>query len=475
MCRTSGSGDIEPVDANRGVPLIRLGGTAVTPGSGNYLIAEASELLKKTRAISYGIQLTTDTNCLLFLGPEITPGVRAITGKTAPVMADPYAFVGTGGGFPPLARCLHLQVPGGYRLDVQPDGYRWPVPEDLHFDIPELGAELKRFIVKNGSFDLRADYAGKVVNIIGDTAEAWSINLPEIPSVLDVHSPDMGSDVLKIVSDLYSAGTPDAGPPQIIFGDALKKAAEILSMLQNFIPDPGSGVPPLNIHLSPPTQGDPALHLEIGMRFPIANTDGSAIDTGLGKFRGELGLGTEIQVGLGGFGGRIFFNVKGELQQPLLPKLLYVGGSLFLEISIDQDGKPTVRLITSAVASIGGELIPALIAVEGSASYGYMLDTSGSPFTPGVALGLEIRAKLVSGLVGVRFRADAVVGITPVGNKALIARDLLIAGQFTAHLSVVAAWVFEKSFDKTLHFEQTIPAVVASAIMIYTGTVPVPI
>jgi hypothetical protein len=472
MCRVSGS-DVKPVDPQRGVPLVRRGGTKA-PASGNYRIAEPSDLLTTSPATAYGMQLSTDTNRLLFLGPEITPGVRAITGVDSPIMADPYALVGTGGLFPPLARCLHLQIPGGYKLDVQPDGYRWATPGDIHFNIPEL-PDSKRFVVKGGPFDLRADYAGKKVKIIADSAAPWSINLPQIPSVLDVHTPNLGTDILKIVSDLYSPGALDTEDSQLIFGEALLTAKDIITMLQGFMP--GSGVPPLEIKLSPPTQGDPALHLHISLHFPIANEDGAAIDTGIGKFRGELGAGTEIQVGLDGFGGRIYFNVKGELQQPLLPKLLYVGGSLFLEISIDQDGKPTLRLITSAVASIGGDLIPGLIAAEGSASYGYMLDTSGDPFTPGVALGLEIRAKLISGLVGVRFRADVTVGVTFVGEKKALgfARDLLIAGQFTAHLSVVAVYVFEKSFDKTLHFDQTVPGLVAGALMIYTGMAPVPI
>jgi hypothetical protein len=89
---------------------------------------------------------------------------------------------------------------------------------------------------------------------------------------------------------------------------------------------------------------------------------------------------------------------------------------------------------------------------------------------------MEARARLVSGLVGVRFRADVTVGVTSVGPvQIFLPRPLLISGTFTAHLSVVAVWVFEKSFDKTLRFHQEIPAVVAGVLAVYTGMVPLPV
>jgi hypothetical protein len=54
-------------------------------------------------------------------------------------------------------------------------------------------------------------------------------------------------------------------------------------------------------------------------------------------------------------------------------------------------------------------------------------------------------------------------------------RDLLISGQFTAQVSVVAAWVFEEDFSKTFRFEQRVPGLVAGAFAVGTGLVPVPV
>ena len=219
--------------------------------------------------------------------------------------------------------------------------------------------------------------------------------------------------------------------------------------------------------------------MTIAARFPIAKPDGSAIDLGIGKFRGQIEAGTEIRLALTGFGGRIYFAVGGELQQPLLPKIAYVGGSLHAEISINEKGTPAVRLVTSAVASIGGDLIPLLVEVEGSVSYGVFLDTARDPFIPGVALGMEVRAKLLSGFVGVRFRADVAVGIIPTNPGVIggeLIRDILIQGQFRAAGSVIAAWgLVEEDFEKALAFEQTIPGLVAGAVMVATGTFPVPV
>jgi hypothetical protein len=474
MIRSSaGSKTITPVDAHRGVPLVRRGGNIKVPASGPYRIVEPEDLLNLNPDVAYGLQLTTRTNRLLFLSPEIQEGKSALTGKNPPILADPYALVGTGGPFPPLSRCLHLTGIPGYTLDILRQGYHMEIPPGaIKIDIPDL-PDLKRFLVRTGAFDLRVDYANIAAQIISDADAPWSINLPQVPNVLDVHTPDFGKDILTLVSDLYSPDATGLDPPKIVYGEALSLASDIITALQEFSP---TDAPPLQIDLSPPRFDDPSLRLSIAARFPIANEDGSAIDTGIGKFRGELGMGTEIHVGLSGFGGRIYFNLMGELQEALLPKLLYVGGSLFLEISIDDSGTPELRLVTSAVASIGGDLIPGLISVEGSASYGYVLDTAGDPFTPGVALGIEARAKLVSGLVGVRFRADVTVGVTSVKPFELLhPRDLIISGTFTAHLSVVAAWVFEKSFDKTLRFHQEIPGVVAGVLAVYTGMVPLPV
>jgi hypothetical protein len=89
---------------------------------------------------------------------------------------------------------------------------------------------------------------------------------------------------------------------------------------------------------------------------------------------------------------------------------------------------------------------------------------------------MEVRAKLLSGFLGVRMRADVSVGATVGKLSADIPpiRDLFIQGTFTAMLSVVAAWVFEKDFSKTLRFEQKIPGLVATAAFaVATGLVPI--
>ena len=113
MCRSSfPHGDVVPVDAQRGVPLVRRGGSGAIPASGPYRIAEPRDLLTTDPSTVYGIQLTTRTNRLLFLRPQITPGVSAVTGADPVVMADPYVLVGVGGPFPPLQRCLHLKPAG---------------------------------------------------------------------------------------------------------------------------------------------------------------------------------------------------------------------------------------------------------------------------------------------------------------------------------------------------------------------------
>jgi hypothetical protein len=470
----NGVGTVAAVDSNRGVPLIRQGGTSTNPPLGPYRIADPRDLLNANPSSDYGLQLTTGTHRLLFRRPEITPGQPAIAGSLSPVLADPFSLVGSAGPFPKIGSCLQLQL-ASYRLDILPGGYRWSAPAGgMPFTIPDLGPSLQRFLVRSSAFDLRADYGGLAVQVKADAGAPWFIDLPQVPAVLNVTTPDFGKDILSVVNDLYTPGANAALPahPKVKFGGALATAQDVITALQKVLPE----VPPITVDLSAPALNDPSLRLLIAAKFPIAQEDGSAIDIGIGKFRGELDVGTQVQLTLASFGGRIFFSVTGELQQALLPDLLYVGGSLEIDIAIDQSGTPGVKLVTSAVASVGGNLIPDLVELEGTVQYGWFLDTNQKPFVPGVALGMEVRAKLLSGFLGVRMRADVSVGATVGKLSADIPpiRDLFIQGTFTAMLSVVAAWVFEKDFSKTLRFEQKIPGLVATAAFaVATGLVPI--
>jgi hypothetical protein len=471
VARITNGQDVSPVDAHRGLPLVRLGGTPRIPPSGNYRIADPNDLLNGSPSIDYGMQLTTGTHRLLFLRPEIAEGGTRIMGALKPVLADPYSLVGCGGLFPPIRRCLHLDA-APYALDLTAGVFRWnPGSPKVPFTIPDLGGTTKRFLIKSGAFDLYADYGPQFVELATNQLTAWDIKIPKVPSVLDVKSPFSADGILSVVNDLL---TPEISglakdPPEVLFGGILDTAKDVITALRSFLPN----TDPLTVELSTPRVDDPALRLLIEARFPIAQSDGSAIDIGIGKFRGQIGVGTEVRLTLTSFGGRIFFTVSGELQQPLLPKIAYVGGSLRLDISIDESGDPQVRLVTCVVASIGGDLIPGLVSLEGSVSYGCFLDTSIKPFLPGVALGMELRAKLLSGFIGIRFRADAAVGIKPLGGG--LVRDVLVQGQFTASGSIVAAWVFETDFEKTFRFEQKVPGLVAGAFLVSTGMVPVPV
>jgi hypothetical protein len=473
VVRVTNDNDVSAVDAQRGVPLVRLGGTPHHPPSGNYRIADPGDLLNPNPAADYGLQLTTRTNRLLFRRPEIPDGGTRITGALPPVLADPYSLAGCGGLFPPLQRCIHLDA-ASYALDIIGGVFRWNTPAANSFTIPELGPSKQRFLIKSDAFDLLADYSKSTVELAANQSTPWAVNIPQVPAVLNVKTPFSAPGILQVVNDLF---TPDTSglvlkAPQVQFGGILDEAQNVITALRDFLPD----VPPITIDLSTPRLDDPGLRLLIAARFPIAQADGSAIDIGIGKFRGEIGIGTEVRLTLASFGGRIYFMVSGELQQALLPDLLYVGGGMQLEISIDESAKPAVRLVTSAVASVGGDLIPDLVELEGTVSYGCFLDTSLDPFLPGVQLGMEIRAKLLAGFLGVRFGADAAVGMKPVASKSLPppARDLLIQGQIHAMGSVVAVWALEADFDKTLRFEQRVPAAVG-VFAVYTGLVPLPV
>ena len=154
---------------------------------------------------------------------------------------------------------------------------------------------------------------------------------------------------------------------------------------------------------------------------------------------------------------RLFLEFQGDIQQGILPPLLYAGGLFRFGIDIPESGRPVVFLAMGVVASIGGDLIPGLLEVEVTVNYGYTLIPE--TLEPGVLLGLRSAreaARRPRRLL-VRRRSD--------GAHQAAGRDgVRIWAQIRVAATVQIAIFIEEEVDFETQFEQTIP--LAAAVFI---------
>ena len=112
-----------------------------------------------------------------------------------------------------------------------------------------------------------------------------------------------------------------------------------------------------------------------------------------------------------------------------------------------------IQLTLGVVVSIGGDLIPLLLAVEGTVKYGYSLIPE--TLEPGVLLGIEARAKLLDGLIGFSFSAEVMARIKRLNPGNL--NTVTIWAQIHIAASVHVAIFLDEDVDFETQFQQDIP------------------
>jgi hypothetical protein len=177
------------------------------------------------------------------------------------------------------------------------------------------------------------------------------------------------------------------------------------------------------------------------------------IDIGVGKFQGRFEVRGELEAALSGATrGRLAVEMRGDVQQAIIPPVLFAGGQFLFVVEIDDDGRPQVQLGLGTAASIGGDLIKNLIELEATVRYGYTLIPK--TLQPGVMLGLEVRAKLLAGLLGLSFGADAMARIQRIDGDQ---HSVTIWAEIRAAASVQVAWLLKEEREIRTQFEQKLP------------------
>ncbi|MGZ4664047.1 MAG: hypothetical protein ACXV5Q_03075 [Frankiaceae bacterium] len=451
------SGEVHPVDAHAGAPVIRANGTTA------YRFADPADLLDEANpAAEYGLLHAGQTHRALFPRLKVEPGQPAFVGEATPLVADPYAMLDAVGAFPKAPACLPTDT-ASWTLEAAPAGLTMPEP----LVIKQIA---DRVLADTTAWSLRSQYRSAAMQLLIDPAvpvelgnpATWPIQMPAVATMLHVPAFD---DLLSVVNHMPDLGPlkPSGREPEIVLGKALQELQDLIDVLKKL-------QLPIGLELSLAGSGleNQTYHLRFTGRLRLADAHGNRIEIGVGKLSGELVVGVDVaaHLGTGAGSGRMFFEVSGDIQQGIIPPVLYAGGLMKLHVSIDDKGDTDWQLDIGTVASIGGDLIPGLVELEATVHYAYLLKPD---LIPAVRLGMDARAELLDGLVGVKFGVDASVAVSRLDDD-----HIRVDGDIVAMGEITAAWVFDEDFSRHFHFSQTLPmAVVQAALAAIVGPVPV--
>ncbi|MET7756738.1 hypothetical protein ABZT27_18850 [Streptomyces sp. NPDC005389] len=465
---------VGPVDAQRGVPLIQRN-NAVSHEANRYPMrwADPRHLFRNSPDSDYAFLYAGESQRVLYPRPRVAYLDANISSPLVPLYADPYTMLRSGGLFPSLSEAMALKEP--YPLSLA-SGRLTFVPDTV---TATPGAHHQR-LVNTTAWNAEAQYDQAEFTL--RTADDWRMSATAIKQRLEF-SPV--KEILVFQHGLTSPATGTTGFPQwqVSPGKALEPVAEVLDLLRKLVPgvDAAGGHEeqglPGPLHVSSSFTGT-GYRLAAVADFQIQGEQGEGVNCGIGKVRGGLTLGAELVADLlaAEVGGSVFLEIRGSYQQLIFP-LIYAGGELRFRIRGDASGTTAVELDACSVGSVGGDLIPGLVELEASVTYGYFIgyDDATSRFRPGIVLGMSGRAMLLSGLLGFSLSVEGRLVLQraeldpshPKNAEVRLRGDILVAGTVTVAWAVKKRKSFHTTYDVKVGWETL--AVAAKA-----GILPVP-
>jgi hypothetical protein len=456
------------VDPRRGVPFVRNLGVNGPPVNGPFRFREPSETRLSSPRVEYALMMATETSRALFQQPNIDPGKPGkLLFDVPPLLADPYSLVQSIGAFPRPNLGLPLREIPSFEIT---DGNLWRI-ENATFSV--LSPPLKD-LMKGAGWGMTRDYLDGPINLNIDSGAAAPFNVETPISNLNLKLPKFPpplDQILKISAKYQgmAGGVPQFSNPDLIFSGVLDKLKDSLDSLAGLL-----GIKfPFEVSVKAGNGPSPSFIVHMELVFRLGDGPDGRIDIGLGKFYGQFLLRGELEAALTGVErALLFLEFQGDVQQGILPPLLYGGGLFRFGIELRETGDPIIQVTLGIVISIGGDLIPGLLAVEATVNYGYSLIPE--TLEPGILLGIEARAKLLAGLIGFSFSVEAMarVGRKP-GNRLLVT----VHAQILVAATVQVAIFFKEDIHLETQFQQDLPLALAlippaTAVAVVAAAVP---
>jgi len=444
------------VDARRGIPMVRN-------LHGPFRFREPSETSLTDARVDYALLMATETSRALFRKPIVVPGQGKLSFEASPLLADPYSLVQSAGVFP--RPDFGLQVMETPSFAITSDNL-WRIDTTK---FTPVGQPIKDFM-KGAGWGLSRDYnAGNIaLNIDSGLPEPVHVEAPV--SNLNLDLPEPFRQIMKITGTYKSVagGVPEFVDPKVTFAGALDAVKDILNSLEGLI---GTDFP-LKVSVKAGSGPSPSFIVHMELLFRLGAGPDGRIDIGMGKFYGQVKLSGELETALtGSERALLLLEFQGDVQQGIIPPLLYAGGLFRFSIELRETGPPVVQITLGIVISLGGDLIPGLIALEATLNEAYSLIPA--TLDPGVLVGIEARAKLLGGLIGFSFSAEVMARIARK-NLAFVTIHAELKVAATVHVAIF----LDEDIDFDTQFQQDIPLALAvfvppgGALVALAATVP---
>jgi hypothetical protein len=454
--------EVSPVDPRRGVPVVRV-------GLGVYRFREPSDARLTNPRIQHGLLLSTESSRVLFPQPfvSLAPPGGKLEFDLPPVMADPYSLVQSTGHFPRPGFGLGLKEKALFHI-ADDNHWRIDAPEFNIDTIPAPG------LMQGGDWGITRGYQivptppppppalpvipPTTVNLNIDSAAAVALNIAVPRSNLNLDLPAPLDSILKIHTnyEAVAGGLPKLAAPTLEFSGALQELTDILNSLSQLLNLPFA----FDVSITSSGGASPSFVVHMHLNFRLGKSPEDRVEVGMGKFYGEFTVNGELEAALTGINRALLFvEFKGDMQQGILPPLLYAGGLFRFSIELHDTGSPTIQLGLGVVFSIGGDLIPGLIAVEATVHYGYTLIPE--TLDPGALIGIDARASLLGGLIGFSFGVEAMARIRRKPEDRGI---VTIWAQILVAATVHFAIFLDEEVHLQTQFQQDIPMAALSLI-----------
>lgn len=430
--------DVAPVDPRRGLPVIRR------EGDTDFVFRDAADAYVADSGFTeYGFLMATPSARVLFPGPRVNPGTRGRLSTAAPLIADPCALAQASGIFP--------RPPFALRCAEQA---RFAVSADDHWTLTDSGFTFTPPVpdlVQGAGWGIERLFPLARQAVVGidsvASADSWKLELQQ-PDELRLRVDPFGTIVtIRSTFATRSGGVPGFDSPTVVFGPELEDLLEIVDVLGKFV-ELGFTI---DVDVSTGSWPNPSFLVDLALHLRLPAQRDGRVDIGVGKLRGSFDLTGRLQVTpSGATTGRLTVELSGDVQQAIIPRVAYAGGQFRFVAQITDGGTPKIEAGLGVVASIGGDLIKNLVELEATVHYGYMLVPE--TLQPAVLLGIEARAKLLAGLLGLSFSADAMARIDRVDEKAVtLSAELRVAA------TVQVAVLIEEEWEIRTRFRQEIP------------------
>ena len=330
--RPSSNPTPQPVDRNRGVPLVRAGVAGSPDPNAPFRLSDPEDLLRPNApAAEYGLLHASGSQRVHFPRPKLeVVGARAgqITSTQVPLLADPYQLATAVGLFPPVTSTIPFPdtnyglVPGAdgnLKLDL------------VHNDFPVTVGD--RMLNDTGHARLFARYrdeggAPSTVHITIDSSAAvpWAFRLERVE--IGVATIGMG-EVMRLLGTVRASAVEatHVADATIHFGGAMSPVEDLVSFLgTHTLPD------------LPLAQSNPA-SLEFGLKIPFVGAPGEPeeIDIGIGALTdADLTVVWKVDLDKGAWSSKCTFEGVITGSTPFPP--LVAAGHIKAEVEISTDG-----------------------------------------------------------------------------------------------------------------------------------------